>query len=232
MSFWNKLFGGTSKPTPAAQVTTQQSTPPGKAESSPLPSKPSKADVATRPQPTSSPALSPQEAIQREDWGRIKQLLIETPSQIANMAWCGSSVLFLAVLRGQLDVAKLLLANGANVNAGNGDETPLFIAAEGAQSQYCTITARQRSRCQCSGRSRLDALASCGGDGERRTWRNYYWPTERMSMPRLTTAIRLSAVAEVKGQSAVALLFADYSGRTSGTPYQSQRINHRQPYPR
>jgi len=66
---------------------------------------------------------------------RVAQFLRDDPGQSAARGAHGIPVLFFPALTGEMEIAELLLAHGAEVNAGAGGNTPLHGAAAFGQTE-------------------------------------------------------------------------------------------------
>jgi ankyrin repeat protein len=146
MSFWKKLFG--VEESPKADVAERQATEPSApANPPPIPSPPI---PAAPPEPTvaqsgsaavGDPSGSFHDAVKGGDLEKVKALLKGNPELVfSSTEGFGWTPLHMAALYGYKDVAELLLANKAEVNAKDkGGETPLHMAAMNGQKDVAEL---------------------------------------------------------------------------------------------
>ncbi len=126
----------------------------------------------TVPGPAMSPEITPagrgegslHEAAFNGKLEKAKALIKANPDLVNSQAsYASQTPLHLAVEYGHKDVAELLLANKANIEAkAHGGWTPLLNAVFGGHKDLVELLAGEQGRCQRQGGCRTDAFA-CGG---------------------------------------------------------------------
>jgi ankyrin repeat protein len=134
------------------------------------------------------------------DLAKVQALLEENPELVSSIDSSGHTPLHWAAFRGHKDVAELLLAHGADVNAKANDlHTPLHAAAAGGHTEVAALLLATPGRGQCQGQHWPYALVRCGRATATRKWRSYCWPMEPRPTVRTGTAGHLCITQRIQG---------------------------------
>ena len=136
--------------------------------------------------------LAFQNAVKAGDMAKIQALQKGDPDLIPSKDYKSITPLHVAAGSGHKDVAELLLANKAEVNAKNNNGgTPLHWAASRGHKDVVELLLANKAEVNAKDNERRDAFALGGAEWATRTWWNCCWPTRPRSMPRTRMAGRL-----------------------------------------